>query len=141
MRNRGRHSSGQVKSFFWPAIGILSVLTAIPVGLAAVAELFRYSPYGDTGALDIAIRLGISAALMMGIPLIAAVWRLLRQMRREYRAWLATLTPGQRLAASVAGLAAMEAAHIAFRDHNREVSARLTASVMGEPHVTSADGS
>lgn len=131
MGTRGRHRSGTVKTHAWALAGLLSFTAGIPVGIAAGIELFRYSPYEDRGALDISIRLGISAVLMMGIPVMILLLRVSVRLLREYRAWKRTLTPAQRIAVTMAEFGVMEGAHLALKHHHEKVSAELTASVMG----------
>ncbi len=130
-----RHSNGEVKTspgFIALFIGGMSLITGLVAGVGAVVELFRYSPYENPGALDIGLWMGLAAVLLVGIPAGAVLLLGLRAVFRRYRAWKRTLTPGQRTMLAFAEFAAMEVAHIAWRDHNREESARLTASVMGE---------
>jgi hypothetical protein len=130
-----RHSNGTVKTspgFIVLLAGGLSAGTGLALGVGALVELFRYSPYENPGALDIGLWTGLAAVLLAGIPAGLVLLLGLRSALRRYRAWKRTLTPGQRTLLAFAEVAAMEAAHIAWRDHNRNESARLTASVMGE---------
>lgn len=130
-----RHSNGTVKTsrgFIVLIAGTASVAAGAILAPIALIELLRYSPYEDPGALGTGMWTGLAAILLIGLPVGLVLVLGLRSALRRYRAWKRTLTPGQRTLLAFAEFAAMEAAHIRWRDHNRDESARLTASVMGE---------
>jgi hypothetical protein len=93
---------------------------------AAAAELLRYSPWGDPQALTDGIRLAGAGLLLLVFPVAVLVIWFARQLRAQARAL--GLSPGQ---AALAEFAVMEVVHHEWARHNREVSARLTDSVMG----------
>lgn len=131
----GRHGGEPVKTpnrFLPLAAGGLSIAAGVVLAPISLVELFRYSPYGDPGALGTGLWLGIAAVILIGVPVATGTLLFLRAMYRRYRAWKRTLTPAQRAWLAWGEFAAMEAAHLAMRDHNRKESARLTASVMGD---------
>jgi hypothetical protein len=117
---------------FWRLSVLASMACSIPVGIVAVDELLAYSPYENPGPLSTGLWLGAIAVAMFAVPVLAVILRMaVADIRREM-AWKRTLTPGQRLAVNLAEAAAMGAAHVAWRDHNRAVGAELTAKVMGD---------
>lgn len=131
----GKHSSGEVRTsgtFIAVAAGSISLAAGAVVAPFALIELFRYSPYENPGALGTGLWLGVASAILIGVPLLVLAVATARALRRHYRAWKRTLTPAQRFALTLAEVLGMEAAHLAWRDHNRDESSRLTASVMGE---------
>lgn len=133
--SNGRHAGSPVAGpnyFLALVIGIPSVLTGVALLVAAVAEAFQYKPYTNPGPLTAAVWLGISGALLAGVPVLVAVLSGARVAHRHYAAWKQTLTPEQRFAVNAAELAAMTGAHLALREHHKRVSERLTASVVGD---------
>lgn len=114
--------------------GIVITGMAAVAGLAitSVAELLRYSPYEDPGALAAGTWLGLAAVGLAAVMLIALGGSAVIRAARAYRQWRRQLTPGARIAADMAEIAAMSYAHEAWSRHNREVSARLARSVMGD---------
>jgi len=131
----GRHSSGEVKTSRLGAgllAGSISLIAGGAIAPFALYDLFQYSPYGDAADLGTGLWLGLASAVLIGAPLIVLALIAIRVLSRSYRAWKRTLTPRQRLAVGIAEVLGLEAAHIAWRDHNRKESARLTESVMGE---------
>jgi len=132
---KAKHSSGEVRTGglgLVLAAGTISLVAGGALLPVALWNLFRYSPYQDPGDLGTGLWLGIASALLIGIPLLALAITAIRVLTRNYRAWKRTLTPGQRLAVTFAEALGLEAAHIAWRDHNRKEDARLTDSVMGD---------
>lgn len=111
----------------------LALTAAAPVlAIAALCELFRYSPYEDPGALTAGVWLGLAAIVVTATAIIMLIARPVRRAIRGYSAWRGSLTAGERAAIAFAEAAAMAAAHESWSHHNGEVSARLTRSVMGE---------
>jgi hypothetical protein len=86
----------------------------------------RYSPWGDTGALTIGVRLGLAGLLLLIYPVLLVVTAIARSAHRELRA----LGLSDRQARTVE-LGALAVADVAWYEHNRKVSERLTESVMG----------
>lgn len=131
---KGKHRNDIVKRsplFICVSGGSACVIAGAGLLIASVAELLRYSPYGDPGAGQAGLWTGIAAVILIAVPAGSlAVWGAARLVRR-YLAWLRTLTPGQRLAASVIEFGVMEGVHYVWHEHNKRESARLTASVMG----------
>lgn len=103
------------------------------LSIAAVAELMRYSPYEDPGALTAGVWLGLGALGIAGTMLAVFGGSIAVRGARGYLQWKRQLTPDERIAAGIAEIAAMGYAHEAWSHHNREASARLTRSVMGAP--------
>jgi hypothetical protein len=98
---------------------------------SAIDKLLRYSPYGDPSAGAVGFNLLWASLALMIIPAGTALGVFLARRIREYRAWMSTLTPQERLLVHFAEGAAMEAGHVALRDHNRREDARLSESVIG----------
>lgn len=119
------------KRFLARGAGIASACTGIILIPFALDALLRYSPYGNPGALGIGLWLGAAAVALIAFPAAVALAVALARSARRYLAWRRTLTPGQRAALATAELAALAVGEEALRRHNREVSARLTKSVMG----------
>ena len=132
--NGGRHSS---RHRFPPAWLIVAGVTSGCAGIillpVALYELFRYSPYEDPGAGTAGLWIAAAAALLTGVPAGIAAATLLIRAASGYLRWRRSLSPAQRAALAIAEATTMTAAHLAWRRHNREVSGRLTGSVMGEP--------
>lgn len=143
--SRPRHASGRIApgphGLLALVAGIPSVLIGAGLLLIALIEAFRYSPYGDPGAGNVALWLGIAGLLAAGIPLLAAGFGAGRAGLRAYLAWKRTLTPEERFLVDAAEVAALWGAHLAFREHNRREDARLTASVMGDARKYEVPGS
>ena len=133
--SRGKHSNGTVRTspaLIALAAGTASVLTGAVLAVVAVTEALRYSPYEDPGAGNTALRLGIISVVLLGIPPGILALIAMRSMLRRYLGWKRTLTPEQQAIVTAGELAALEIAHLAWRDHNRREDSRLTESVMGE---------
>lgn len=114
------------------AIVIAGTAATAVLSVASVAELMRYSPYEDPGALTAGLWLGGSALVLAGLLL---AWLGLSagiRAARSYLRWQRSLTPGARIAVSMGEIMAMGSAHEAWSHHNRRVSQELTSSVMGE---------
>lgn len=117
--------AAQLAAFNRRVAGVTSAITGPVVLLAA---LIAGSPW-----------LAAAGGLMLGIPAVAKLLKGSSKPVRppkpshyaRYRAWRQSLTPEQRLALDATTFVAMTAAHIAWSHHNRAVSTRLTASVMG----------
>jgi len=125
----GRHASRGTVS--WRIIaGAVSVITGVCLLPAALDKLLSDPPNTSPGPGLGFTLLAVSAALV-GVPVAAAVAVFLRRRIRQYRAWARSLTPEQRMMLRFAEGAAMEAGHIAMRDHNRREDARLSDSVIG----------
>lgn len=115
---------------------ILVVLFLMGIPLFIIGALSNdptAGPNGYAGAPLIAV-----ACVLMGVPaLIAAVWIAVSLGRsivadiRRYAAWKATLTPQERVLVNVAEAAVLAGAHEAWAAHNREVSRKLAASIIG----------
>lgn len=131
--SKGRHASGSSKTPTGLAVGILSVIVGAVVVPIALVNLFSYSPYENPGAGERGLWLGLLAAGAIGVPAAALALRAAVSALRSYAAWKRTLTPQQRTALAWAEVAVLFGAHLAWRHHNREQDAKLTASVMGEP--------
>jgi hypothetical protein len=117
----------------WLTAGLLAAAIGTGLGVTALEDLFRYSPYQDPQDLSRGLWLGVAAAvLILAIPVTAFSLYLVRR-ETAYAHWKRTLTPEQRAALTIAEIAALEAAHLVWRDHNRDESARLAGSVMGSP--------
>ena len=134
--SRGKHRSGAVSASHGPGIAVfgafgLSEAIGIALGAVSLAELLRYQPYDDAGAGTAGLYLGIAAVILAGGPVLIVSFMILRALLRRYSAWKQTLTPGERTAVTFAELGALIGLHEALKHHNREVSARLTESVMG----------
>ena len=71
-----------------------------------------------------------------GLCLLAVIARAAGEERRRYRAWKSALSPAERTAVEMAELAAMSAAAYGWYRHNREVSTRLSASILGIAPLT-----
>jgi hypothetical protein len=111
--------------------GLIGLASGIGLGISGLEDLFRYSPYVDPADLSRGLWLCAAAAvLILAVPVTSFLAYLIRR-EREYAAWKRTLTPEQRAMLAVAEIAALEAAHLVYREHNRHESARLTDSVMG----------
>lgn len=93
---------------------------------SAAREGLKYSSVEDPGAVNIALRLGIAGAALLGVFAVTVVAAVIRNIIREARAL--GLSRSQ---AAVAGLAALEFTQFEWARHNAAVSARLTESVMG----------
>jgi hypothetical protein len=127
----GRHAGSPKGTVNWVVIaGAVSVITGVCILPAALDKLVSNPPNTSPGpGLGFTI-LAVSACLIL-VPVTASVGLLAVRRIRQYRAWMRTLTPQERLAVHFAEGAAMEAGHIALRDHNRREDARLTDSVIG----------
>lgn len=135
MSKPAKHSSGAVKgSLVLPAViaGAFSFLTGVILLPFVVTELLRYSPYGNPGAGTTGLWLGVTALILIAVPALALTALSLRKLIRDYRRWKRGLPAGQRAVVTFLELIALEGAHLAWRDHNRQESERLSASVMGE---------
>jgi hypothetical protein len=107
-------------------IALTSLAGGAALLAAAAREAVRYSSLDDPGAVNIALRLGLAGAALLGVFAVTVVAAVIRNIVREARAL--GLSRGQ---AAVAGLAALEFAQFEWARHNAEVSNRLTDSVMG----------
>jgi hypothetical protein len=115
----------------WLTAGLIGVASGTGLGVTALEDLFRYSPYQDPQDLSRGLWLGVAAVvLILAIPVTSFSLYLIRR-EIAYAHWKRTLTPEQRAALTIAEVAALEAAHLVWRDRNRAESARLTGSVMG----------
>jgi hypothetical protein len=110
--------------------GAVSVIAGICLLPAALDKLVSDPPNASPGPGLGFTLLAVSACLVF-VPVTASVGLLAVRRIRQYRAWMRTLTPQERLAVRFAEGAAMEAAHIALRDRNRREDARLSDSVIG----------
>ncbi len=127
-----RRTSGVRESFSWGVIaGSVSAMTGACLLPSAIDKLLRYSPYGDPSAGTMGFDLLWASLALMIVPAVAALGVFLARRIRQYRAWMSTLTPQERLLVHFAEGAAIEAGHIALRDHNRREDARLSESVIG----------
>jgi hypothetical protein len=132
MNSRGRRRNGRVTTHAHIYAAILALPAGVILLACALVNAFRYTPYGDPGALTAAVTLGILGVLLTGIPLLTAALVAGWAVTRDYRAWKRTLTPAQRTLLTWSELAGLTVAHIAWRDRNRREDERLTASVMGD---------
>jgi hypothetical protein len=115
----------------WPVIaGAVSVITGICLLPAALDKLISNPPNTRPGPGLGFTLLAVSACLVL-VPVTASAGLLAVRRVRQYRAWMRTLTPQERLAVRFAEGVAMEAGHIALRDRNRREDARLSDSVIG----------
>lgn len=112
--------------------GIASAAGGVCCLIAAVPEVFRYSPYEDPGAGTSTLLLLACFLALTGLPVLILAVRAVALVMREHAALVARLTPGQRALLYWSELAGLVVAHEIFRRRNRETSARLTASVLGE---------
>lgn len=112
---------------------VVAVLIGGALLVAAGVEAVRYSPYENPGALHAAIWLGAAAIAAIAIPVAIGAVLILLPAAREYGSWKRALSPRERVAVQAAEFAALEGLHLAWSHHNREVSERLTESVMGAP--------
>lgn len=129
--SKGRHQSGQSTAPTLLIAGSLSVAAGTILLPIAVAELLRYSPYEDPGAGQTGLMIGLLSITLLGIPALALAVRAGLWLRRQRKAWLASLTPEQRGRVYLAEAAGMTALHLYLRHHHRGESERLAASVMG----------
>jgi hypothetical protein len=111
--------------------GLASFAAGSVIGVFSVYDLMRYAPYSNPGDGTLGFRLAAVAAIMTGLPVAVFFACAVIRAVMQYRAWLKTLTPRQRMIARAVQFAAMESVHVAWRDHNREVDRKLSASVMG----------
>lgn len=131
MTGRHRHKASRIPGSF--IAGSVSVVTGLGVGIAAIAELLRYSPYENPGAGRTGGLLALAAVFLIGAPLLLLATGLVGKAAHEYSAFRKTLSPGERAALDFAQAAVMTGAGAAWHRHNKEQDARLTASVMGKP--------
>jgi hypothetical protein len=132
--SNGRHAGGHrsPRGFIIRAAGAASECTGVILVPFALDELFRYSPYEDPGALTAGLWLSAAAAALILVPLAVVVIVLGARAARQYLAWRRGLTPSARAAVAAAEVVLLFGIERELRHHNREVSAQLTASVMGE---------
>jgi hypothetical protein len=134
----GRHASrGTVN--WWIVTGSVSVITGVCLLPAALDKLLSDPPNTGSGP-GLGFTLLAVAACCVLVPVTASAGLLAVRRIRQYRAWMRTLTPQQRLAVHFAEGAAMEAGHIALRDRNRREDARLSDSVIGTERTSNEDG-
>lgn len=112
--------------------GSVSVITGVALLPVAADKLFAYSPYGNPAAGQAGLRLGIASVVLTGVPLLLLIVRHAWRSYCRYRAWKATLTPQEQFALTMAETALLIGGHLIWHDHNKRVSAALTASVMGD---------
>lgn len=131
--SRGRHAGGRrsPRGFTIRAIGAASACTGVILVPVALDKLFRYSPYGDPGDGTAGLWLGVTALVLILVPLAVVITVVIVRAGRQYLAWRRSLTPEARAAVAAAEVVVLFSAERALRHHNREVSARLTDSVMG----------
>ena len=110
--------------------GAASVCTGLVLVPFALSHLLVYLP--DPGTEKTGWWLAGTALALIVIPVATGAAILAGRGLRQYLAWKRTLTPARQMAVTITEIALLEAAHLAFREHNRKESARLTASVMGE---------
>jgi hypothetical protein len=139
--SKGKHASGTSKT---PA-GLVTGTASAAVGLLVMApvaliEALRYSPYENPGAGKVALDVGLLALFLVLVPAGCAVLTSIMWLHGQRKAWMARLTPAQRAAVYWGEFAGMSVLHMLWSRHNREVSERLTASVMGEPPAGGDDG-
>jgi hypothetical protein len=126
----GRHASRGAVDWLVVA-GCVSVIAGVCILPAAIDKLLRYSPVGDPSAGPEGFTLLGACLVLIGVPVAALAVGLVVAGIRRHNAWMRTLTPRERLLVHFAESAAMEAGHIAMRDHNRREDARLSDSVIG----------
>jgi hypothetical protein len=132
--SNGRHASRSQgpRGFIIGASGAASACTGVILVPISLDELFRYSPWGDPGAGTAGLWLGVAALVLILVPLAGLLVVLAWRAARQYLAWRRGLAPAERAAVAVAEVVLMFGAERALRHHNHEMSAQLTASVMGE---------
>jgi hypothetical protein len=130
----GRHASRD-----WLIIaGVVSAITGFCLLPAALDKLISNPPNTGQGPGLGFTLLAVSACLVL-VPVTASVGLLAVRRIRQYRAWMRTLTPQERLAVRFAEGVAMEAGHVALRDRNRREDARLSDSVIGTDRIDGDD--
>lgn len=132
-----RKEPGRVPGSF--IAGTVSVVMGLGVGVAAIAELLRYSPYEDPGAGSAGGLLALAAVLLIIVPPLYLAISVGSKAAHDYSAFKKTLTPAERMTLNLAETAMVTGVHLAAREHHKKVDERLTASVMGEPR-TGRDG-
>jgi hypothetical protein len=127
---RGRHAGSRGIADWAVIAGAVSFIAGFCLVFGALDLLISNPPNGSPGPGLGFTLLAVSLCLML-VPVTALVGLLAVRRIRQYRAWMRTLTPEQRVMVHFAEAAAMEGAHIAARDRNRREDARLSDSVIG----------
>jgi hypothetical protein len=116
------------------AAGVIICWIAGIVVIARADQLGAQNYDYNGQPLDVAgVALILLPFIILGLWLTARIARVAAGEHARYKAWKGTLTPAQRTAVEAAELAALSAAAYGWYRHNREVDARLSASVMGQP--------
>jgi len=131
----GRHSRRDVGKRGKQALAMAAAAGSEGLGISLVswgnhlsAQDFTYDviPWGFWGAFFIAL-----PVIAVAIVVVAVIAKVAAAEHRRYKAWKASLDPGQRAAVELAEAAAATVAAIGMRQHHKRVDVRLTSSVMG----------
>lgn len=133
----GRHSS---RGTSWTRRQVLAA-SALASAASWTAGIFLIVHANQLGAANYDYNgqpLDVLGVFCILLPFIGvAAWIAVRLVRaaaaehRRYQAWKASLPPGQRAAVEAGEAVALAAAALAWHEHNKRTSARLTSSVMG----------
>jgi hypothetical protein len=107
-------------------VALGSTLAGISGLVTAVEQGFAYNEQTDPGALNGMVSIGIASVAFLLVPAAMIAWWFIGQVRREVARM--GLTPAQ---AALGQAVLMTGAAYEWHEYNRQVSDRLTASVMG----------